>query len=169
MQPTSRVSVVQQSERQSQESEDAKPSNAEIRIRGLRRRYTVGGSEVLALRGVDLDVFAGEFVGIVGVSGSGKSTLLHLAGGLDSPDEGEITVAGQDLAAMSSYQQSLYRRKTIGFVFQAFHLVPNLTAEQNVQLTLTLQGVYGKERTERAAKAIERVGLAHRATISRVN
>ncbi len=166
MQPTSKVSVVPRSEeetRRQPEDSDSTTPNAEIRIRGLKRHYSVGGSEVLALRGVDLNVYAGEFVGIVGVSGSGKSTLLHLTGGLDSPDEGEITVADQDLASMTSYQQSLYRRKTIGFVFQAFHLVPNLTAEQNVELTLTLQGVYGKDRTDRAAKAIERVGLAHRA------
>ena len=117
----------------------------------------------MALRGVDISIPRGEFVGIVGVSGSGKSTLMHLIGGLDSPDDGEIHVAGNSLARMSTYELALYRRSTIGFVFQAFYLVPNLTAEQNVELTLTLQGVYGKERTERARQAIERVGLSHRA------
>lgn len=138
-------------------------STQEISVRDLRRSYRVGGTEVLALRGVDLDVAAGDFLGIVGVSGSGKSTLLHLIGGLDSPDAGEIIVADKRLSKMTAYEQALYRRQTIGFVFQAFHLVPNLTAEQNVQLTLTLQGVYGDERTGRAAQAIERVGLKHRA------
>lgn len=138
-------------------------SLAEIHVRDLKRSYRVGGTDVVALRGINLDVKSGEFVGIIGVSGSGKSTLLHLIGGLDTPESGEIVVAEQSLSAMTSYQQALYRRQTIGFVFQAFHLVPNLTAEQNVQLTLTLQGVYGQERLDRSRAAIERVGLSGRA------
>lgn len=135
----------------------------EIVVQGLQRTYQVGGAEVLALRGVDLTVQAGEFVGIVGVSGSGKSTLLHLIGGLDSPDAGEIRVAGNNLLTMSAYERALYRRDTVGFVFQSFYLVPNLTAEQNIRLTLTLQGQYGKKREQLAAAAIERVGLSSRA------
>lgn len=138
-------------------------SSAEILVRNLHRAYQVGGTDVLALQGVDLQIDAGQFVGIVGVSGSGKSTLLHLVGGLDTPDDGEIVVAGHELRNLTAYQKSLYRRKTIGFIFQSFYLVPNLTAEQNVRLTLTLQGIYGKDRTKLAAQAVERVGLSHRA------
>ena len=136
---------------------------AEIEVWNLQRTYRVGTTEVQALRGVDLRVEPGEFVGVVGVSGSGKSTLLHLLGSLDSPDDGEIRVAGQDLRKLTANQKSLYRRQTIGFVFQSFYLVPNLTAVQNVRLALTLQGIYGKERTRLAAQAIGRVGMAHRA------
>jgi ABC-type lipoprotein export system ATPase subunit len=138
-------------------------SSAEILVRNLHRTYQVGGTDVLALQGVDLQIDAGQFVGIVGVSGSGKSTLLHLVGGLDTPDDGEIVVAGHVLRNLTAYQKSLYRRNTIGFIFQSFYLVPNLTAEQNIRLTLTLQGIYGKDRTKMAAQAVERVGLSHRA------
>lgn len=136
---------------------------AEILVQGLQRSYRVGTADVLALRGVDLRVETGEFVGVVGVSGSGKSTLLHLVGGLDTADEGNVVVANRDLGKMTAYEKSLYRRETIGFVFQSFYLVPNLTATQNVRLALTLQGVYGSERTRMADEAIDRVGMSHRA------
>jgi len=136
---------------------------AEIVTRDLRRVYQIGGSDVHALRGVNMEVSAGEFVGIVGVSGSGKSTLLHLIGGLDSPTGGSICVAGHDLGEMDAYQRALYRRATVGFVFQSFYLVPNLTAEENIRLTLTFQGTYGAERRRLAREAVARVGLAHRA------
>lgn len=137
--------------------------NTEILVEGLRRSYQVGTADVLALRGVDLRVETGEFVGVVGVSGSGKSTLLHLVGGLDTADDGKVVVADCDLGKMTAYEKSLYRRKTIGFVFQSFYLVPNLTATQNVRLALTLQGVYGSERARMADEAIDRVGMSHRA------
>lgn len=142
---------------------DSDRISPEIDVQGLSRTYEVGGQKVLALRGVDLTVQRGEFVGVVGVSGSGKSTLLHLIGGLDSPDIGEITVAGRDLRKLNAFQKSLYRRQATGFVFQSFYLVPNLTALQNVRLALTLQGVYGRDRDRRAMDAIERVGMSHRA------
>lgn len=134
-----------------------------ICVRDLHRKYRIGETELHALRGVNLDVAPGEFVGIVGVSGSGKSTLLHAVGGLDSPDGGEVVVAGQKLVELSEYEKSLFRRASTGFVFQSFYLVPNLTAEQNVRLALTLQGIYGKERIRLAALAIDRVGMSHRA------
>lgn len=134
-----------------------------VRVRGLTRTYQVGESSVHALRGVDLDVAAGELLGVVGVSGSGKSTLLHLIGGLDAPTAGEVTVAGQPLAAMSRKARSLYRRATVGFVFQSFYLIPTLTARGNLKMALTLQGVYGRRREDLAAAALERVGLADRA------
>jgi putative ABC transport system ATP-binding protein len=133
-----------------------------IRVRGLTRTYQVGDAAIHALRGVDLDVEKGDFVGLVGVSGSGKSTLLHLIGGLDTPDAGEIVVEGRDLASLSRRQRSYFRRETVGFVFQSFFLVPTLTAEANIRLALTLQGVYGRRRKELAAAALARVGLADR-------
>jgi putative ABC transport system ATP-binding protein len=133
-----------------------------IRVRGLTRTYHVGDAAIHALRGVDLDVAKGDFVGLVGVSGSGKSTLLQLIGGLDTPDAGEIVVEGRDLTALSRRERSFYRRETVGFVFQSFYLVPTLTAEANIRLALTLQGVYGRRRAELAAAAIDRVGLAER-------
>ncbi len=143
-------------------SRPAPPPTPVVAVRGLRRTYKVGGSDVLALRGVDLDVADGQFLGIVGVSGSGKSTLLHLIGGLDSPDEGDVAVDGHSLCGMSKKEMALYRRKKIGFVFQSFYLVPNLTAVENVRLALTLQGIYGSERSRLADEAIERVGMTHR-------
>lgn len=139
------------------------PSGAEVVVQKLHRTYRVGDSDVRALRGVDFEMAQGEFVGIVGVSGSGKSTLLHSVGGLDTPDTGDIFVGGQSLKQMSHYEKTLYRRKTTGFVFQSFYLVPNLTAVENVRLALTLQGIYGAERVRLADEAIERVGLSHRA------
>lgn len=134
----------------------------EIEVSDLCRTYQLGGENVHALRGVKLQVRAGEFLGIVGVSGSGKSTLLHLIGGLDSPSSGMIRVADRSLERMNSKQRSLFRRDVVGFVFQSFYLVPNLTAEENLRLALTLQGTYGEKRTERARQGLERVGLAHR-------
>jgi putative ABC transport system ATP-binding protein len=133
-----------------------------IRVRGLTRTYQVGGADVHALRGVDLDVSAGEFLGLVGVSGSGKSTMLHLIGGLDTPTEGSVEVAGRDLTHLSRRERSFFRRQTVGFVFQSFYLIPTLTAEANIRLALTLQGVYGRKRDELARAALDRVGLAAR-------
>lgn len=134
-----------------------------IRTRRLARTYQVGESTIHALRGVDLDVQPGELLGVVGVSGSGKSTLLHLIGGLDAPTAGEVAVAGQALGALSRRARSLYRRQTVGFVFQSFYLVPTLSALANLKMALTLQGVYGACREQLAREALGRVGLAERA------
>lgn len=134
-----------------------------VSARGLSRTYQVGESEIHALEELDLDVAAGEFLGVVGVSGSGKSTLLHLVGGLDRPTAGEIVVAGRSLATLSRRQQAYFRRQTVGFIFQSFHLVPTLTALGNLELALTLQGIYGKRREELSLAALDQVGLADRA------
>jgi putative ABC transport system ATP-binding protein len=134
-----------------------------VEARALSREYRVGPATVRALGGVDLDVQRGEFLAVLGVSGSGKSTLLHLLGGLDTPTSGSVRVDGRDLAAFSSYERTVYRRTTVGFVFQFYYLVPSLTAEENVALALTFQGTFGAERHRRAAEAIRRVGLEHRA------
>ena len=134
-----------------------------IETRDLARQYRVGPSTVRALEGLNLVVKREEFLAVVGVSGSGKSTLLHLLGGLDTPTSGSVCVEGRDLASFSSYERTIYRRTMVGFVFQSYYLVPSLTAEENVALALTFQGTFGRERRQRAAEAIRRVGLEQRA------
>jgi putative ABC transport system ATP-binding protein len=136
--------------------------NMEIVARDLCRTYRVGGGEVHALRGIQMEVARGEFLALVGVSGSGKSTLLHLLGALDTPTSGQVIVAGKELGKLTSYERSRFRREVVGFVFQSFYLVPTLTAEANVQIALTFQGTYGPARARLAAEALGRVGLASR-------
>ncbi len=105
-----------------------------ISIRGLRKTYHVGDVDVHALRGVDLDVQAGEFVSIVGPSGSGKSTLFHIVGGLTPPTSGTIHIAGRDLLGMSDAERTELRKTTVGFVFQKYNLLPTLTARENIEI-----------------------------------
>jgi putative ABC transport system ATP-binding protein len=130
---------------------------------GLRKSYGAGETRVEALRGVDLRVPPGEFVVIMGPSGSGKSTLLHLIGGLDVPTAGEVRIAGESLAALDDDALSRLRRRSVGFVFQAFNLLTVLTAEENVLLPLQVDGVPAGEARARAAAALEAVGVAGRA------
>lgn len=111
-----------------------------IQARDLRKTYRVGQVDVHALRGVDLDVKTGEFLAIVGPSGSGKSTLFHIIGGLTPPSEGTVTVAGQNVAAMTEVDRTRMRRRTVGFVFQKFNLLPNLTARDNIAVARYLGG-----------------------------
>jgi ABC-type lipoprotein export system ATPase subunit len=132
-------------------------------MRSVTRIYPMGNGQVTALDDISLDVRRQEFVAVVGVSGSGKSTLLHLLGGLDTPTAGSITIHGQPLQALSAYERALYRRQTVGFIFQSFHLIASMTAEANVAVALTLQGVYGAERRHRATAILDHVGLGHRA------
>jgi ABC-type lipoprotein export system ATPase subunit len=134
-----------------------------IETRGLSRRYRVGPAEIQALVDFNMDVRQGEFVAVLGVSGSGKSTLLHLLGGLETPDAGSVRIDSADLASMDSYQRAIYRRTTVGFIFQSYYLVASLSAMENVSLALTFQGIYGAERAQLASESIRRVGLAHRA------
>jgi putative ABC transport system ATP-binding protein len=133
-----------------------------VRLDQVTRVYSLGASKVHALSGINLSVEAGEFLAVMGVSGSGKSTLLHLIGGLDTPTSGQVVVAGHRLQCLSRHERSLYRRRTVGFVFQSFHLVPSMTAAANVALALTFQGIYGAERKCRAAEILGRLGLGHR-------
>ncbi len=116
-----------------------------------------------ALDRVDLDIGEGEVVCFTGRSGSGKSTLLHLLGGLDTPSEGTVHVGGRDLGALSPQERALYRRVEVGFVFQDFHLIPSMTAEQNVTLALRIQGVEPHRRRELARAALDRLGILPRA------
>jgi putative ABC transport system ATP-binding protein len=125
--------------------------------------YAQGRRTVEAVRGVSLKIAAGEFVAIMGPSGSGKSTLLHLLGALDTPTTGRVLFQGQDLQTMSDRQRSLLRRERVGFVFQAFNLLPTLTAAENVALPLLLGGVRRSMAVKRAETALDRVGLTDRA------
>ena len=127
------------------------------------KTYTQGRRTVNAVRGVTLRVATGEFVTIMGPSGSGKSTLMHLMGALDTPSGGRAVFHGQDLQTMSDRQRSLLRRDRIGFVFQAFNLLPTLTAAENVALPLLLGGTGRRTALSRAAECLERVNMAHRA------
>ena len=126
----------------------------------VSKRFHRGAEEVVALDAVDLEIDAGEFVAIIGPSGSGKSTLLHLGGGLDQPDAGRIVLDGRELATLSIGERAVLRRRSIGFVFQFFHLIPTLTVTENVELPLLLDGA---KRNGRAGQLLERVGLTHRA------
>jgi putative ABC transport system ATP-binding protein len=112
-----------------------------IRVRGLRKVYHTGKVDVEALRGVDLDVPAGEFLAIVGPSGSGKSTLFHIIGGLTPPSAGEVTVAGRNVSAVGDGGRTELRRKYVSFVFQKFNLLPNLTARDNIRTALHIAGL----------------------------
>jgi putative ABC transport system ATP-binding protein len=134
-----------------------------FRVRALSRRYGRGDAEVRALAGVDLEVAAGEVLFVAGPSGSGKSTLLHLLGTLDRCDEGTVEVEGRDVAALGERERALLRRARLGFVFQDFHLVPVLSALENVEYPLWIAGVGRRERRERARDMLAAVGLERRA------
>ena len=133
-----------------------------VRARGVRKVYR-NGSEVEALRGIDLDIPRGELLAIVGPSGSGKTTLLNCLSGLERIDGGEILVAGENLAVLGDNQRTEYRARSMGFVFQAFNLLPVLSAAENVELPLLLVGVRGREARARALETLDLVGLAERA------
>ena len=134
-----------------------------IRLENIDRVFKVGDERVHALRDVTLAVAAGECLSIMGPSGSGKSTMLNILGLLDRPDRGRYQLEGRDTTALSDRQQAEVRRHRIGFIFQFFHLVPRLTAAENVELPLILAGVNPSDRKSRVAVALERLGLADRA------
>ncbi len=117
---------------------------------------------VAALRDVNLEIKPGEFCAFVGPSGCGKSTLLNLVAGLDLPTSGEIVLDGRSTQNLTGYEWTKIRRETIGIVFQAFHLVHGLTAEENIALPLMLRGEYGREITKRVDEMLHRVGMSHR-------
>jgi putative ABC transport system ATP-binding protein len=129
----------------------------------ISRVFQVGEETVHALHEVDLTVGAGEYLSLMGPSGSGKSTLLNILGLLDRPDTGVYRLDGQDTTALGDRQQAALRRHKIGFIFQFFHLIPRLTAAENVELPLTLAGVAPAVRRQQVVEALKRLGLADRA------
>ena len=130
--------------------------------RGVRKVYRTGAEAVDALKGVDLAVGAGEFVAVMGQSGSGKTTLLNCLSGLDDIDEGTVTIAGEDIHAMSDAKRTKHRAQTMGFIFQAFNLIPVFNAVENVELPLLLAGRSAKDARKAATETLEMVGLGHR-------
>ena len=134
-----------------------------LEMRQVSRTHGQGAAEVHALRDVDLAVGAGEMVAVMGPSGSGKSTLLTIAGTLDDPTSGEVAIAGRDLSGMSRNDKARLRRRTIGYVFQDFNLLPGLTAAENAALPLELDGMSARRARGAALRALEDLGLADRA------
>ena len=134
-----------------------------IEFADVSRIFMVGEQEVSALRNINLNLAAGEYVSIMGPSGSGKSTLLNLIGLLDRPSSGTYRLDGGNVTALTDEQQAKVRSEKIGFVFQAFHLVPRLTAAMNIELPLILAGISPAERKTRVAKLLENYGLTDRA------
>jgi putative ABC transport system ATP-binding protein len=130
-----------------------------LRSESLTRSYVSGGREITVLRDITFDLSAGGFLAVTGPSGSGKSTLLGLLAGLDRPSRGRVVLDGHDLSAMSEDERARVRAAKVGFVFQSFHLVPTLTARENVQVPLELRGEDGRERAD---ELLLRVGLADR-------
>ena len=133
-----------------------------IRIEDLHRDFLMGQEIVRALDGVSLAVEAGRFLGVMGPSGSGKSTLLYLLGGLDRPTGGRIWVRDQEITELDENGLAAYRRREIGFVFQSFHLVPTMTALENVEFPMLFARVPPAQRQERARRLLDQVGLADR-------
>ncbi|MBS0542720.1 MAG: ABC transporter ATP-binding protein [Proteobacteria bacterium] len=136
---------------------------AQIELSGIERIFHLGDSEVHALRDLSVSIEAGEYVAVMGPSGSGKSTLLNLLGLLDRPDAGHYRLEGRDVTTLSADEQAEVRRARIGFVFQSFHLVPRLTAAENIGLPLMLAGVAPAERAARVDRALKDFGLESRA------
>jgi putative ABC transport system ATP-binding protein len=137
-------------------------SGSLINVRGLDKSYVRGGEEIHVLQGLNLDVGAGEFIAFMGPSGSGKTTLLNLLGGLDVPSSGTVSVAGDEITAMSRRRLTAWRARHVGFVFQAYNLIPVLSAFRNVELPLLLTPLKKAERRQHVEAALRIVGLQER-------
>ncbi|GMV55711.1 MAG: macrolide ABC transporter ATP-binding protein [Betaproteobacteria bacterium] len=145
-------------------AESAEPGAAPlIALRAIERTFRLGEDKVAALTGVSLDIGAGEYLAVVGPSGSGKSTLLNLLGLLDRPDAGHYLFEGRDVTTLSVHEQAAVRSRRIGFVFQSFHLVPRLTAAENIALPMVLAGIAPADRARRVGEALAAVALTDRA------
>jgi putative ABC transport system ATP-binding protein len=133
-----------------------------MEVEGLHRRFMMGDEEVRALKGVTFTITKGEYVCIIGPSGSGKSTMMYVLGCLDTPSEGSYRLAGYEVSELNDAELAALRNRYIGFVFQAFNLIPRTTTVDNVALPLRYAGVGIRDRRRRAQEALERVGLGHR-------
>jgi putative ABC transport system ATP-binding protein len=134
-----------------------------IKVENVTRAYKTGNIETLALRGVSLSIQSGEFTALVGPSGSGKTTLLQILGCLDQPTSGKVWINGKDVSRLNRNQRADLRRGSIGFIFQFFALIPTLTAYENVELPLLLNGMPSSERRRRVTELLEAVGMSERA------
>jgi putative ABC transport system ATP-binding protein len=134
-----------------------------IELAGLSRQYVLGGETIRALDAIDESIRDGEHLAVMGPSGSGKSTLLNVIGCLDRPTAGSYRLDGREVAGLADHDLARLRRREIGYVFQAFHLIPRMTALENVELGMLFDGVARSERRERAVAALERVGMGARA------
>ena len=142
---------------------DAKPiAETIISCEGLRKRFIEGKLDVEVLKGIDLDIKAGEKVAIIGSSGSGKSTLLHLLGGLDLPSEGKVTVLGNNMATLSDADRGKLRNQSLGFIYQFHHLLAEFTALENVAMPILIRGLPVEEATKMATEILVKVGLGSR-------
>ena len=133
-----------------------------LKATGVVKTYRTGAESVVALRGIDIGIEAGDFVAVMGPSGSGKTTFLNCLSGLDEIDSGEVLIEGVDIHRMPDAKRSRYRAQRMGFIFQSFNLIPVFTAAENVELPLLLSGVAPAEARRRAEATLDRVGLGHR-------
>src|SRR6476659_1346643 len=141
---------------------DRSPDGLAVQCNDIVKSYGTGSSKVVALRGIDLDVRAGELMMLVGPSGCGKTTLISVIAGILDRDAGECSVFGHDFSAMSQADKTRYRGESIGFVFQAFNLLPTLTAAENASIPLLINGMKRREAVDRAKDMLNRVGLGDR-------
>jgi putative ABC transport system ATP-binding protein len=159
---TPRKNAGEDSVGKSTESKINRDQDVLIQVRDVKKTYRLGRTEVYALRGLTFDIHAGEYLSIMGPSGSGKSTLFNMIGALDKPTSGTVVIGGVDLSKMPSRKLAYIRCNYIGYVFQAYNLIPSLTARENVALPLTFRGVPKEKAQKRAEEVLTEVGLGHR-------
>lgn len=139
------------------------PGDVLIALSGVEKMFQLGDQTVHALDGVELQVRQGEYLSVMGPSGSGKSTMLNMLGLLDKPDRGSYRLAGVETTTLDEERRARFRREQIGFVFQSFHLVPRLTAQENIELPMLLEGIAPRERNRLSQEVMEKLGIADRA------
>jgi len=140
-----------------------------IELEDIQKSYRIGDSEFAILKGIDLDIEAGEFIALMGPSGSGKSTLMNIVGCLDRPSGGRFTLLGQDISRTSDEELARIRREELGFIFQTFNLIGRISVLKNVEIPMMLSGVARERRRSRALELLESVGIAHRSDFSPTN